>query len=1306
MAIEKLGWEFVTKVSTSFAQNFSYVAGTLMRYQSQYEKVVAKVMAAAKAEERAAEMRVKAADKAMKGIVKALNAENTELDRLNTKRARYLKLQQDVDVWNSSYQGHLTTTNKKIQEHTDILEKLETQYGDTAQEGTRAWSELSHSHDKTNETLKKLNNGFSSFFSMLTGGWAEGIVSSTAFGGMLTKLVPSIVSLSLVLNVAKLAYDGIRMAVRFAVAVFNTFWSVVVKVGTTLWNFAKSILAYVGNAIVTLGKNIANWLVEKFKQFIALPFTIAQKGLASLVDMFKQIFAVTAGVGLDRVLTNIANAIKDVGSRAWTAAVDFQSLKLRLQGLLQREIAGGETTQIPIYKTIVPSAAQLEALDDLNQKLQILQDKVTIAEQKYSKTGTLSAKVAVDSARMAVEAMEEKISTLRSGMSGTYKVMQALTTGTMSFADALPLAKEQVIELTDWISNWALKTKFNAVTIANAFTLAMSYGFSSNAAKQLVTDISQFTTGMGLGNEEFTRIIENFGQMVQQGKLTGTELRDLARGAFMPINKILGIMGENLGLDNMQIGEMKKKIQDLTSSGEISLEQFFKAFSQMVGEDFPNAVETMQVSWAVMMSNLHDDFVESIIGWRVITPIVDAIGARLNVLVNQLITPEMRKMWSAFGVNLAFVVDQFMTLFDTLTGGSGSRVITWMGGFITKINFIIDAFRSISTGVKMITDPFGQIWSSTGVSPISVLLKNLGITDLDGKKEAAIGRIITKIQNLWKAIANADTLLGKGQVISDFFNTEIWPVIRDWFTNVLFPGIKNLIATYGPGVISSLTTGIISALDTVRGWFVDNSVPSSPFGQFLTLIQSIMTYLGASATEAIAPKSPKPYTGLPGEQVFPQMDMGKTASQGALARVIENWNKLKDTMVSLAKDGIDAVNTSFNNFIANIIPPIDKWLSSSGLPWKSVKDIARELAISFLIIVGTAERMWNLVSAWSILFTTTSDAESKLGPVARIFIIIDTVVKSLLFPIQILNVFLLTTAASIKNVLDMFSIFTTASGQLLKGDWAGLKESMKKYGELDGIGWADSFIAAKEAVFKNTPILGPTSWQTSLVESGYLAGAGFAQSTINGFTATISAGKANTLGLVWGSTQNPDMGTGGSLYQSGIDLMDGFMLGFQQQNVIATAEWERAYQTYIIMLDAYYKIKSPSGLMQQKGVDIVSGLMFGMQSQWSVLMSWWQSAITEISKQIVITLDVQSPSKVMAGIGENIMLGLAKGIQSAGNTPWLAMRNTPLFAYARGGGNTSNNTYITNKNYNLGGVNTTRTSTSVIRDFELMRLME
>lgn len=142
----------------------------------------------------------------------------------------------------------------------------------------------------------------------------------------------------------------------------------------------------------------------------------------------------------------------------------------------------------------------------------------------------------------------------------------------------LALANEQTKELITWTSKLAVLTIFGAEEILNVYTLAMSYGFASTQAEKLTESVLDFASGMGLGDTEMKRIIENFGQMRAQGKITGTELRDLARGSFVPVNDVLEEMAKNVGLvgdydvPNMQA--INEVLQNMADNGEITNETF------------------------------------------------------------------------------------------------------------------------------------------------------------------------------------------------------------------------------------------------------------------------------------------------------------------------------------------------------------------------------------------------------------------------------------------------------------------------------------------------------------------------------------------------------------------------------------------------------------------------------------------------------------------------------------------------------------------------------------------------------------
>lgn len=228
-------------------------------------------------------------------------------------------------------------------------------------------------------------------------------------------------------------------------------------------------------------------------------------------------------------------------------------------------------------------------------------------------------------------------------------------TAGIPFSKSLDQATASAKELTNWISQLAVKSPFSAQTIADTLTLATSYDFTTQMAKDLTTATANFATGMGLTDTEMRRIIENFGQMVTQGQLTGTELRDLARGAFFPINEVLKQMADNLGKPTSKMGDLKKAMQDVVKGDPAKLNDFFKAFIQVVGKDFPNAMDRASTTWKTATSNM-SDFIQTVIGWRVIKPALDEASKSLSDFVSTLMSPGVLAAADTLGQVLQTIV--------------------------------------------------------------------------------------------------------------------------------------------------------------------------------------------------------------------------------------------------------------------------------------------------------------------------------------------------------------------------------------------------------------------------------------------------------------------------------------------------------------------------------------------------------------------------------------------------------------------------------------------------------------------------
>lgn len=191
--------------------------------------------------------------------------------------------------------------------------------------------------------------------------------------------------------------------------------------------------------------------------------------------------------------------------------------------------------------------------------------------------------------------------------------------------ESLRLTKEQL----EWLQKLAAQTPYDNQDISRTFTLARSYGFAATEAQALTEDIANFASGMGLSRVEMDRIIINFGQMIQQGKLTGAEIKDLGRGAFVPVNDILEKVKQKMGVTTEEFEKMKKAGK-LTGA---AVHFFIESFQELVDERFQGAAEKMAQTFKGASENALD-LAKSIGGLHIVKPILDVLGKRLSEFVS------------------------------------------------------------------------------------------------------------------------------------------------------------------------------------------------------------------------------------------------------------------------------------------------------------------------------------------------------------------------------------------------------------------------------------------------------------------------------------------------------------------------------------------------------------------------------------------------------------------------------------------------------------------------------------------------
>lgn len=193
----------------------------------------------------------------------------------------------------------------------------------------------------------------------------------------------------------------------------------------------------------------------------------------------------------------------------------------------------------------------------------------------------------------------------------------AATESGMGFQDAMQSATKATKEQMTWLQKLAATTPYDLTDIANVYSLARSYNFADKEARKLTSSIADFAAGMGLGGTEIERIVVNFGQMVQQGKVTQREMNDLARGAFVPVNDVLIEMQKQTGLTG-------KAFDAFRNSGE-GVQAFMEAFNSLIGRRFAGSTQAMARTWKGATDNVKD-FISSIVGLDVIMPVMDTVG--------------------------------------------------------------------------------------------------------------------------------------------------------------------------------------------------------------------------------------------------------------------------------------------------------------------------------------------------------------------------------------------------------------------------------------------------------------------------------------------------------------------------------------------------------------------------------------------------------------------------------------------------------------------------------------------------------
>ncbi len=324
--------------------------------------------------------------------------------------------------------------------------------------------------------------------------------------------------------------------------------------------------------------------------------------------------------------------------------------------------------------------------------------------------------------------------------------------GALTFTEALARSGDRAEELFNWIRKIAVETPFTVETLQNTLTMGMAMGLTSEKSQELTLAIGNYTAGMGLSNEVMDRIVYNLGQMLTAGKVTGMELRDLARGALVPISEVLKVMRENLGLTSMELGDFREK----ASEGAYGVQPFIDAFIEFAEVQFPGAMDRMAGTWQTLVSNVHD-FIQVGLGVSIFGPLFDKISEKGAKIFENMLSPEMQAKMIALG-------DALSALFDfedlDITG-----IVDKVEGFIDRLT---DAFVALR------------------VAGFEKFLEELGLSQ--GSIDLILG-----IREAFRLLKE------KVEEMGEYFNDTILPILEEvwtWLKDNWKPLLLSLIVLF------------------------------------------------------------------------------------------------------------------------------------------------------------------------------------------------------------------------------------------------------------------------------------------------------------------------------------------------------------------------------------------------------------------------------------------------------------------------------------------------------------------------------
>ena len=161
--------------------------------------------------------------------------------------------------------------------------------------------------------------------------------------------------------------------------------------------------------------------------------------------------------------------------------------------------------------------------------------------------------------------------------------------------EAMAAAAIKAEELVAWNEELAIKSPFTSEGVAQAFRMAMAYGFSADESKRLTEAMIDFAAGSGATEYAMQQIARALGQISATGKLTGGDMLQLVN-AGLPVAEILA---DAFNVTTAEIMEMREK-------GLIPAKDAVEAITVYLETNFQGAAEAQANTWAGLQGTFAD----------------------------------------------------------------------------------------------------------------------------------------------------------------------------------------------------------------------------------------------------------------------------------------------------------------------------------------------------------------------------------------------------------------------------------------------------------------------------------------------------------------------------------------------------------------------------------------------------------------------------------------------------------------------------------------------------------------------------